>query len=53
MQLPGGQKALKNPDAMGTGDPMEIDALLGSEKSGGEDEIAAKIERLKKKQKKV
>ena len=53
VQLPGGQKAPENPGAMGAGDPMEVDAPPGGEESGGEDEIAAEIERLKKEQKKV
>ena len=38
---------------MGAGDSMEVDALSGNEQSGGEDKIAAEIERLKKEQKKV
>ena len=53
VRLPGGQEAPENPGAMGAGDPMEVDAPPGGEESGGEDEIAAEIERLKKKQKKV
>ena len=53
--LPGDQKALKNPGAMGIRDPMKVDALPDNEKSGrkNENEIAAEIERLKKEQKKV
>ena len=38
---------------MGIRDPIEVDALLGNKKSGGEDEIATKIELLKKKQKRL
>ena len=55
VQLPGGQEAPKNPNAIGIEDPMEVDAPPGNEESGGEyeNEIAAEIERLKKEQKKI
>ena len=55
VQLPSGQKTPKNPSAIGARDPIEVDAPPGNEKSGGEDEneIAAEIEWLKKKQKKA
>ena len=55
VQLPSGQEALENPGAMGAGDPIKVDAPPGNEESGreDEDEIAAKIERLKKEQKKA
>ena len=53
MQLLDGQKASENPSAMGARDPIEVDAPPGNEKSSGKDEIAAEIEQLKKKQKKV
>ena len=51
MQLPSGQKISENPDAMDTEDLMEVDTLPSNEESGGEDEIAAEIERLKKQKK--
>ena len=53
MQFSGSQEALKNPDAMDARDSMEVDAPPGNKKSGKEDEIAAKIEQLKKEQKKA
>ena len=53
MQLLDGQKALKNPGATGAKDLMEVDTLPGNEEFGREDEIVAKIERLKKEQKKA
>ena len=53
MRLPGSQEAPENLGAMGARDPIEIDALPDDEESGREDEIAAKIERLKKEQKKI
>ena len=53
VQLLGGQEAPENLGTMGAGDSMEVDVPSGGEESGGEDEIAAEIERLKKEQKKV
>ena len=53
MWFPGGQDAPENLGAIGAGDLIEIDAPLDNEESSGEDEIAAKIERLKKEQKKA
>ena len=53
VRLLGGQKASKNPSAMGARDSIEVDAPPSNEKSSGKDEIAAKIERLKKEQKKA
>ena len=53
VRLPGGQETLKNPGAMSARDSMEIDAPPDNKKSGGENEITAKIERLKKEQKKA
>ena len=53
VQLPDGQKTSKNPGAMGARDPIEVDAPLSNEESGGEDEIAAEIEQLEKEQKKA
>ena len=53
MQLPDCQEALKNSSAMSTKGPIKVDASLGNKESGGEDEIAAEIEWLKKEQKKT
>ena len=53
MQLTDGQKAFENPGAMGAGNAIEVNAPPDNEESGRENEIAAKIERLKKEQKKA
>ena len=49
----GSQKVPKNFGAIGAKDTMEVNASLGNKKSGGEDEIAAEIEQLKKEQKRA
>ena len=49
VQLLGGQKVPENFDAIGIRDSMKINTPLGNKKSGREDEIATKIEQLKKK----
>ena len=53
MQLPGNQKAFKNFSAMSVKDDIKVVAPLDNERFGREEEIAAEIKWLKKKQKKA
>ena len=53
VQLPCSQGVPENPDTMGAKDSIEVDVLLDNKKSDKEEKIAAKIEWLKKKQKKL